>query len=144
MRNWTNSRGSCLEYILIRDKALSKVKGWIFGNTKIGPALSKYNTSWTRNSRTNICDKRLRNIVHDYKHILTDIERIVDNCVNDATHAYELTMQHWAHCTQSVVASSDVFTSHSTWLKLLALIFHCHPIHGHAHCCLSVLFLLTF
>ena len=35
----------------------------------------KYNTSWTRNSRTNIYDKRLRNIVHDYKHILTDIER---------------------------------------------------------------------
>ena len=38
--------------------------------------------------------KRLRNIVHDYKHILTFIERIVNNCVNDATHADELTMQH--------------------------------------------------
>ena len=32
--------------------------------------------------------------MHDYKHILTDVERIVDNCVNDATHADELTMQH--------------------------------------------------
>ena len=82
--------------------------------------------------------------MHDYKHILTDIERIVDNCVNNATHADELTMQHGAHCTQSVVASSDVSTSHSTWLKPLALVFHSHPIHGHAHCCLSVLFLLTF
>ena len=38
--------------------------------------------------------KRLRNIVHDYNHILTFIERIVSNCVNDATHADELTMQH--------------------------------------------------
>ena len=38
--------------------------------------------------------KRLRNIVHDYKHILTDIERIVNNNVNNATHADELTMQH--------------------------------------------------
>ena len=37
-----------------------------------------------------------------------------------------------------------MFTSHSTWLKPLALVFHSHPIHGHAHCCLSVLFLLTF
>ena len=54
----------------------------------------KYNTSGTRNSRTNIYDKRLRNIVHDYKHILTDIERIVNNNVNNATHADELTMQH--------------------------------------------------
>ena len=59
---------------------------------------------------------RLRNFVHDYKHILTDIERIVNNNVNNATHADELTMQYWAHCTQSVVASSDVFTS-SHWLK---------------------------
>ena len=41
-----------------------------------------------------IYDKRLRNIVHDYKHILTDIERIVNNNVNNATHADELTMQH--------------------------------------------------
>ena len=54
--------------------------------------------------------------MHDYKHILTDIERVVNNNVNNATHADELTMQHWAHCTQSVVASSDVFTS-SLWLK---------------------------
>ena len=76
----------------------------------------KYNTSWTRNSRTNTYDKRLRNIVHDFKHILNNAERNVNNCVNDATHADELTMQHWAHCTQSVVASSDVFTS-SHWLK---------------------------
>ena len=38
--------------------------------------------------------KGLRNTVHDYKHILTFIERIVNNCVNDATHADELTMQH--------------------------------------------------
>ena len=28
------------------------------------------------------------------KHILTDIERIVNNNVNNATHADELTMQH--------------------------------------------------
>ena len=41
-----------------------------------------------------IYDKRLRNIVHDYKHILNDIERIVNNNVNNATHADELTMQH--------------------------------------------------
>ena len=33
---------------------------------------------------------------------------------------------------RSVVASSDVFTSHSTWIKPLALVFHSHPIHGHA------------
>ena len=33
-------------------------------------------------------------MVHDYKHILTDIERIVKNNVNNATHADELTMQH--------------------------------------------------
>ena len=32
--------------------------------------------------------------MHDYKHILTDIERIVNNFVNNATHAVELTMQH--------------------------------------------------
>ena len=37
----------------------------------------KYNTSWTRNSRTNICDKRLRNIVHDSQHILTDVEGVL-------------------------------------------------------------------
>ena len=39
---------------------------------------------------------------------------------------------------RSVVASSDVFTSHSTWLKPLALVFHSHPIHGHAQRSLSV------
>ena len=38
--------------------------------------------------------KRLRNIVHDYKHILTNAERIVNNNVNDAMHADKLTMQH--------------------------------------------------
>ena len=38
--------------------------------------------------------KRLRNNVHDYKHILTYIETNVNNCVNDATHADELTVQH--------------------------------------------------
>ena len=38
----------------------------------------------------------------------------------------------------SVVASSDVFTSHSTWLKPFALVFHCHPIHGRAQRSLSV------
>ena len=31
--------GSCREYILPRDDTKSKVKGWIRGNTKIGPAL---------------------------------------------------------------------------------------------------------
>ena len=32
--------GSCREKtLLLRDNALSKVKGWIRGNTKIGPAL---------------------------------------------------------------------------------------------------------
>ena len=41
-----------------------------------------------------ICDKRLRNNVYNYKHILNIVERIVDNCVNDSTHADELTMQH--------------------------------------------------
>ena len=39
---------------------------------------------------------------------------------------------------RSVVASSDAFTSHSTWLKPLALVFHGHPIHGHAQRSLSV------
>ena len=39
---------------------------------------------------------------------------------------------------RSVVASSAVFTSHSTWLKPLALVFHSHPIHGHAQRSLSV------
>ena len=33
------SRGSCREYALSRSDPLSKVKGWIRGNTKIGPAL---------------------------------------------------------------------------------------------------------
>ena len=37
---------------------------------------------------------RLRNIVHDSKHILNNAERNVNNYVNDATHADELTMQH--------------------------------------------------
>ena len=32
--------------------------------------------------------------VHDYKHILIDVETIVDNNINDATHADKLTMQH--------------------------------------------------
>ena len=41
-------------------------------------------------------------------------------------------------CMRSVVASSDVFTSHSTWLKPFALVFHSHPIHGHAQRSLSV------
>ena len=90
--------------------------GYSWRQSTVTDGRCKYNTSWTRNSRTNIFDKRLRNIVHDYKHILTDIERIVNNNVNNETHADELTMQHWAHCTQSVVASSDVFTS-SLWLK---------------------------
>ena len=31
--------GSCREYTLPRDNTASKVKGWIRGNTKIGPAL---------------------------------------------------------------------------------------------------------
>ena len=51
--------------------------------------------------------KRLRNIVHDYKYILTFIERIVNNYVNGATHADKRTLQHWAHCMRSVVESSE-------------------------------------
>ena len=51
-------------------------------------------------------------------------ETIVDNNVNDATHVDLHILQHWAHCTQSVVASFDVFTSHSTQLKPFALVFH--------------------
>ena len=39
MRNWTNWEGSCRQYILPRDSAASKVRGWIRGETKIGPAL---------------------------------------------------------------------------------------------------------
>ena len=39
MRNWTKLGGSCREYTLLRDNAASKVKGWIRGNTNIGPAL---------------------------------------------------------------------------------------------------------
>ena len=38
--------------------------------------------------------KRLRNIVHDSKHILNNAERNVNNNVNDATHADEMTVQH--------------------------------------------------
>ena len=38
--------------------------------------------------------KRLRNNVHDYRHILTYIETNVTNNVNTATHADELTVQH--------------------------------------------------
>ena len=38
--------------------------------------------------------KRLQNIVHDYKHILIFIVRIVNNCVNDATHTDEFPAQH--------------------------------------------------
>ena len=41
-----------------------------------------------------IYDKWLRKNVHDYKHILIDVETIVDNNINDATHADKLTMQH--------------------------------------------------
>ena len=39
MRNWTKLGGSCRGYTLPRVNAASKVKGWIRGNTKIGPAL---------------------------------------------------------------------------------------------------------
>ena len=38
--------------------------------------------------------KRLRNIVHVYKHILNNAERNVNNNVNDATHADKRTLQH--------------------------------------------------
>ena len=38
--------------------------------------------------------KRLRNNVYNSKNILTYIETIVTNKVNDATHADKLTMQH--------------------------------------------------
>ena len=38
--------------------------------------------------------ERLRNIVHDYKHILNNAERKVTNNVNNATHTDELTVQH--------------------------------------------------
>ena len=38
--------------------------------------------------------KRLRNNVHDYKHILTYIETTVNNCVNNTTHTDEMTVQH--------------------------------------------------
>ena len=75
--------------------------------------------------------------VQDYKHILNIGERIVNNNVNDATHVDLHTLQHWAHCMRSVVESSEsIHISH--WLKPFALVFHSHPIHGHAHCCLSV------
>ena len=38
--------------------------------------------------------QRLRNIVHDYKHILTCIETNVTNNANGTTHTDELTVQH--------------------------------------------------
>ena len=38
----------------------------------------------------------------------------------------------------SVVALLDLFTSHFTWLKPFAFVFHSHPIHGHAQRSLSV------
>ena len=38
MWNWTNWDGSCREQTLLRDDLLSKVKGWVRENTKIGPA----------------------------------------------------------------------------------------------------------
>ena len=41
-----------------------------------------------------IYDKRLRNIVHDSKHILNNAERNVNNYVNDAMHVDAHKMQH--------------------------------------------------
>ena len=38
--------------------------------------------------------KRLRNIVHNLKHILTYIETTVTNCVDGTTHTDEFTAQH--------------------------------------------------
>ena len=38
--------------------------------------------------------KRLRNNVYNFMHILTYIERTVNNCVNGTTHTDELTVQH--------------------------------------------------
>ena len=88
--------------------------------------------------------QRLRNNVHDYKHILTNAERIVNNNGNDATHADKLTMQHWAHCTRSVVVLPDPFTFH-TGSRPLALFF---SLSSHPCTCVfvlcCVLFHLTF
>ena len=39
MPNWEKLGGSCREYSLPRSAPFSKVKGWIRGNTKTGPAL---------------------------------------------------------------------------------------------------------
>ena len=44
---------------------------------------------------------------------------------------------------RSVVALLDLFTSHSTWLKPLALAFHSHPIHGHAAAFLECFLFIT-
>ena len=39
---------ACREYTLPRDESLSELKGWIRGNTKIGPVLESYNLLPTR------------------------------------------------------------------------------------------------
>ena len=67
----------------------------------------------------------------------TTVRPLLDNYVNDATHVDLHKMQHWAHCTRSVVESSE-FIHHTTWLKPFALVFHSHHIHGHAQRSLSV------
>ena len=43
---------------------------------------------------TNILRQRLRNIVHNLKHIPNNAEHTVTNCVNDMTHTDEMTAQH--------------------------------------------------
>ena len=87
---------------------------------------------WLRN------DKWLRKSVYDDKHTSNIGETIVDNYVNDATHVDAHKMQFEHTCMRSVVALLDLFTSHSTWLKPFALVFHSHPIHRHAQRSLSV------
>ena len=104
----------------------------------------KYNTSWTRNSRTNDDYKWLRQRVYDYKHTSNiDETNVTNNDVNGTTHTDKLTVQHWAHCAPSVDVSSNLFTLF-TLAQGLVRVLSFHLIHGHAHWCLSVLVLLSF
>ena len=61
--------------------------GYSWQQSTVTDGVCKYNTSWHRNSRTNDYDKWLRKSVYDDKHTFNNGETIVDNNMNDATHA---------------------------------------------------------
>ena len=74
-------------FLLLWMVLLSSARGWY--------CFCKYNTYPEPEIHEHIyVTKRLRNNVHDYKHILTYIETTVTNCVNDTTHTDDFTAQH--------------------------------------------------